>query len=437
MNTQLHGVLRESSVAQRSRSPLHLHRLLMAGCMLFVVLSVLAACGGSSQGSAGGKTVITEMDYWSTEPANTVINKLFKQYEQAHPNVIIKRDAVVFGSLLPKADQEAASHTLPDLLELDNPDLANFAATGALTPLDSFMKGQYSSSDFFAGPLSTMTYNGKIYAFSVGNNDLALYYNKDMFNAAHLTPPTTWDQLAQDARLLTHGNTYGFAFSAAATEEGTWQFEPFLWSNNGSITQVNNAQGVQSLQFLTSLVQQGYASKAVLNWGQSDVTTQFEAGHAAMMEMGPWDLSLLNNQHINYGVVPFPVPSAGGKPVSPLGGEVWAIPATNPSSEQQATWDLVNWLEQPQQLLAFDQVNGYVPALKSVAQQLLQSNPSLSVFTTELNTARARTAQVGTKYPSISQAIWTAEQAALAGSMSPQAALNQAQQHINTIMQGS
>jgi multiple sugar transport system substrate-binding protein len=437
MNPQLHGVPGEPVMARQCRSPLPLHRLLMTGCMLFVVLSVLAACGGSSQGSSGGKTVITEMDYWSTEPANTVINKLFKQYEQTHPNVIIKRDAVVFGSLLPKADQEAASHTLPDLLELDNPDVANFAATGALTPLDSFMKGKYSSSDFFAGPLSTMSYNGKTYAFSVGNNDLALYYNKDMFNAAHLTPPTTWDELAQDAKQLTHGNTYGFAFSAPATEEGTWQFEPFLWSNNGSITQVDNPQGVQALQFLTSLVQQGYASKAVLNWGQGDVTTQFEAGHAAMMEMGPWDLSLLNAQHINYGVVPFPVPHAGDKPVSPLGGEVWAIPATNPSSEQQATWDLVNWLEQPQQLLAFDQVNGYIPALKSVAQQLLQSNPSLSVFTTELNTARARTAQVGAKYPNISQYIWTAEQSALTGSMSPQAALTQAQQHINSTLQGS
>src|SRR6266702_1566113 len=149
MNSRLHGVRSEPAVAQQSRSPFHLHRLLMTGCMLFVVLSVLAACGGSSQGSSGGKTVITEMDYWSTEPANTEINKLFKLYEQNHPNVTIKRDAVVFGSLLPKADQEAASHTLPDLLELDNPDLANFAATGALAPLDSFMKGKYSSSDFF------------------------------------------------------------------------------------------------------------------------------------------------------------------------------------------------------------------------------------------------------------------------------------------------
>ena len=246
-------------------------------------------------------------------------------------------------------------------------------------------------------------------------------------------------ELQADAKTLTKGNTFGFALSAPAEEEATWQFEPFLWGNNGDITSVNSPQSVQALQFLTNMVQQGSISKAALNWTQGDVLTQFESGHAAMMENGPWNLSLLKNANLNYnvdyGIVPMPVPQTGGKPVSPLGGEIWTIPQTNASSEQ-AAWKFLSWLEEPQQLLNYDQTQGYLPPLPSVGQTLVQSNAELTVFTDELSTARARTAVVGTKYPSISQAIWTAEQAAFSGSLSPQAALDQAQQSITKILQG-
>lgn len=421
---------------RNKRSSRTVSGLFSVGCMLIVITGLLAACGSSTgSSSSSGHTVITEMDYWTNPPTDSVINQLFQSYEKTHPGITIKRDAVPFGSLLPKADQEAASHTLPDLLMLDNPDVANFASTGALVPLDSYMQGTYSTSDFYAGPLSAMKYNGKIYAFSVGNNDLAIFYNKQMLASAHLTPPTTWSELYADAKALTHGNTYGFAFSAIADEEATWQLEPFLWSNGGSLTQVDSSSSVQALQFLTKMVKDGVASRAVLNWNQSDVESQFQEGHAAIMENGPWNLPLLNQANFDYGVVSLPVPSSTAQPVSPLGGETWTIPASN-SATEKATWNLINWMEQPQQLITFDKAIGYIPAIKSTAQTLIQSEPDLTIFANEFNTARARTETVGAKYPAISQEIWTAEQAALSGSLSPQAALQQAQGHITSILNG-
>jgi multiple sugar transport system substrate-binding protein len=407
-------------------------RALAVGCLVILAMGLLAGCG-SAQGSARQRIVITEMDYWTGPPTDAEVTKLFDEYERTHPGVIIERDAVPFNSLLSKAIQEAASHTLPDLLMLDNPDVATFANAGVLLPLTSFMKGTYRAADFYAGPLSTMEFKGKIYAFSVGNNDLALFYNKKMFASAHLTPPTTWSQLYTDAKKLTHGNTYGFAFSAPADETATWQYEPFLWSNGGHLTNVTSPQAVAALQVLTKLVHDGYASSAVLDWEQNNTEIEFAAGYAAMMENGPWNLPLLDQAHFDYGVVPFPVPHAGMKPIVPLGGEDWTIPITTPSQER-ATWNLINWLEQPPQLLEFDKTIGYIPAIKSTAQTLLKSQPAMSVFADEFNTARARTAHTGADYPSISEAIWTAIQSALSGSASPQTALAQAQGRISTIL---
>jgi multiple sugar transport system substrate-binding protein len=442
MNSQPYAGSEQPRQIGRKRPVFRLFSGLSAGCMLFLVLGMLlSACGstgsssGTSANSSNSKITLTELDYLGTEPANSEINKLIKEYEQAHPNVTIQRDSVPIGSLITKASQETASHTLPDLMVIDNPDLPTFASTGALTQLYPYMTGNLSASNFFAGSLSTMQYQNKTYAISTGNNDLALYYNKKMFSGSGLTPPTTWAELETDSAKLTKNNTYGFAMSAPATEEGSWQFEPFLWSNGGDLNKVDGAQGVQALQFLTGMVQKGYLSKAALNWGQGDVLTQFEEGHAAMMENGPWNLSLLKQAKTDFGVVPLPIPTASAKPVSPLGGEIWTIPQTDQAHEQ-AAWDFLNWLEQPAQIVDYDTVQGYMPPLKAVSQQVLQSNPDLQVFTDELNTARARTAQVGAKYPTISQAIWTAEQAALSGTLSPQAALTQAQQSIDKALNG-
>jgi multiple sugar transport system substrate-binding protein len=437
---------------QQQRSPLagkqrgiqrpfrHIFTFLSSGCLIILVAGLLAACGSSpGASSSNGQIVITEMDYWSIASQSATLSKLFGDYEKLHPNITIQRNAVPFADLLPKADQEAASHTLPNLLALDNPSVANFAATGALTPLDSFMQGSFNASDFYAGPRQTMLYQGKTYAFPVGNNDLALFYNIKDFAAAHLQPPTTWSELASDAKQLTHGSTYGIAFSTPADEQATFQFEPFLWSNHGDLSHVSSTQSQQALQFLADLVHSGSASRGVLNWSQPDVATQFGEGHAAMMENGPWEIPVLEQQYnmkfgVDFGVVAMPVPQTGDQPVVPLGGETWTIPANKDAAVVKATWDLVNWLEQPAQLLYLDQNFGYIPAIKSTAQQMLQTRPDLKVFADEFNTAQARTAQLGAKYPQVSQKIWTAIQAAISGSMTPQAALNQAQQQIDTIL---
>lgn len=157
----------------------------LIGCVLIAILALVAGCGNQSP-SSGGKITITEMDYWSIASQSVILSKLFNAYEKLHPNVTIQRNAVPFGDLIPKADQEAASHTLPNLIAMDNPDVAAFASTGALTQLDSYFQRVFSPSDFYAGPLQTTLYQGKTYSMPVGSNDLALYYNiKERGQDAH------------------------------------------------------------------------------------------------------------------------------------------------------------------------------------------------------------------------------------------------------------
>jgi multiple sugar transport system substrate-binding protein len=395
-----------------------------------VALLALAGCSSSSSTGSGGSAplTLTEMDYYGSAPQNSQIQGVLTQCGN-QVGVKVTHGEAPRAQLVPKLLQDAAARTLPDLMLVDNPDLQQLASTGGLVSLSA---NGLTTTGLYPSIVSAGQYQGQTYGIAPGVNDLALYYNKDLFTKAGLTPPTTWAQLSADAKALTSGSRKGIAFSAAGTEEGSFQFEPFFWSAGADLKTLNSPQAVQALTLWQTLVSGGYASKSVVNWTQSDVEAQFQAGNAAMMVNGPWQLPLLNAaKGLNFGVVSIPVPAAGQPSVSPLGGEVWAVGHTNSAEEQKAV-AVVKCLLTSSMSSEWSKDAGYIPSNEASAAALATSDPQLAPFIAEVGTAKARTAELGTQYPKASTALYTAIQQALAGGTSPQAALSQAQSQAGT-----
>ena len=308
---------------------------------------------------------------------------------------------------------------------LDNPDVDQIAATGALSPLSDY---GITGAGYIPGIIAAGSYQGKLYGLAPAVNSLALFYNVDMFKAAGLTPPTTWAELQADAKALTKPGQYGFAFSGVNTYEGTWQFMPWMWTNAGDEKNIDTPQTAQALQLLTSMVQDGSASKSVVLWTQADVESQFAAGKAAMMENGPWNIALLQGvSGLDWASVPLPTPQAGQKPVAPLGGETYTVPQTGDSAKMAAAGKIVACINSDANQVAISKAVAYVPAKISVAEQFAKTNPLLAPYVTVVQTARSRTGELGTGWDTAATAIYTAEQLALTGKDSPAAALKQAQ----------
>ena len=389
------------------------------------VLVAAAACGSSSSssGAASGPITLTELDYYTSQPAHGAVGALLQSCAKS-VGVKITQDSVANPQLMPKVLQELSSHTLPDLLMLDNPSLQQIAQTGALTPLST---AGVSLSGYYPSILSAGSYQGQVYGLAPGVNSIALFYNKDLLAAAHLTPPTTWAELTADAKTLTTSAHEGFALSADNDGEGSWQFLPFFWSNGANLDNLASPASVASLQLLDGMIQNGSMSKSVVTWAQSDVNDQFIAGKVAMMVNGPWQFPTLNAAtSLHYGVVPIPVPAAGDQVKVPLGGEVFTVPVTS-SATEKASAKVLSCMNGSANQLAYAKQVGYVPSLESAAKQLAASDPAMAPFVSEVSTAESRTAVVGTKYPTIATAIETAEQQALTGSASPTQALTAAQ----------
>ncbi len=312
-----------------------------------------------------------------------------------------------------KVLQQSSSKTLPDLLMLDNPDIASFASTGALLPLAPF---GITAAGFYPGIIAASTYKGKLYSLQPITNTISLFYNKDLFAAAGITPPTTWSSLKRDAKKLTHGNNYGLAFSAKADFEGTWQFLPFMWTAGASEDNINSPQMASAIQLWVDLFKAKSVSKSALTWSQSDVNDQFIAGKAAMMINGPWQYPALKAvPSLHWGVAPIPTPTAGGVSVSPLGGEGWTLPDTGNTTNEAIAAKVLVCLNSDANQMKIGLVGGVIPTKIKLAKAYVKQAPDMAAFVKQVATARARTGIVGENWPAAATKIYKAFQLALVG----------------------
>ncbi|MFC4243645.1 extracellular solute-binding protein [Gryllotalpicola reticulitermitis] len=394
-----------------------------------ISLSLVACTSGSGGASTGGKQTLTVEDYYTSNPSMSGYNSIYQQCGTQVGAGKVTPVHIAGASLIQKVLQQASSKTLPDVLMLDNPDVQQIAATGALTPLKNY--GVTAPKGDVPGVVEAGTYKGEVYGLAPVINSIALYYNVDMLKAAGITPPKTWAELEAAAKKLTDPGkgVYGFAMSNINTYEGTWQFLPFLWTNGGDEKNIDTPAAAQALQFDVALQQDGSMSKSSVNWSQQDVNNQFVAGKAAMMINGPWQLPVLNaTKGLSFASVPIPTRDASQKLVSPLGGETFNVPNTGDKTKMGLAGKFVSCLNSPAMQLKIAQISGNVPSDEASAATWAKSHPQVQSFVQTVKTARARTGELGPKWPTAATAIYTAVQLALTGKASPEAALHQAQQ---------
>lgn len=404
-----------------------LERTIALGVSSGAAMALLEACGGSSGASSSGPITLTLWDYFQT--AGKGYLSVTDAFMKANPNIKIQRTSIPFADLKQKIIQGAASKQLPDIVLIDNPDHSAFSSMGILADITSEVSAWGQSDEYFPGPWKSTTWQGKNYGVPNNSNCLALYYNKDMFKAAGVTAPTTWDELHSTARKLTKNGVYGFSMSLVKSEEGTFQFLPFLWQAGADLSTLDSPSGVSALQYLVSFVKEGLLSPECLNWTQQDAITQFIAQKAAMCMNGPWNLpATQQGAKFSWGVVPLP---QGQQPASILGGENWAITVT--SSHVKEAWSFVQFSQVLTQLRNYIVQDDRLPSRKDLASDpAFQQDPNIAVFVRSLQTARPRA--YGPNYPKISNAVQQAFQSAISGQLSASAALNQASQTIAPLL---
>ncbi|RBM07268.1 sugar ABC transporter substrate-binding protein [Streptomyces sp. PT12] len=391
--------------------------LALAGSMTAAGLS-----GCAAEPDPGTVTVLNS----ATDTAEHEANQEFFDRCAEPLGLRVEQVSVPADQVASKALRMASSDSLTDILELDGSELPQFAETDGLRPIDEVGVDTSGLSDS-ANALGS--HDGVQYGVARSVNSLALVYNTEIFAEAGLEPPTTWEELETTAAALTQGDTYGMAFSASPNADGVYQFLPFFWSAGGDEARLDDGAGAPALQLWKDLVDDGSASRSVVNWNQQDVNDQFISGRAAMMINGPWQVPVLSAQDdVDWAVASIPVPEAGGDPVPPIGGTVMAVPRNDGDREREENAGrILTCLNSEENQLAWGERVNNVPTRASAAAAYREQNPELAPFADLVLTARSRTGEVGTRWPVVETALAGAFQSVLTGRQSPDEALGTAQ----------
>ncbi|GAA1487518.1 ABC transporter substrate-binding protein [Brachybacterium sacelli] len=402
-------------------------RALGLGALAVPGLLGLAGCGSDS--GSDDPRALRIVDYYNTPADDVAINGTFTKCAE-ELGLTFSRERVPGDQLIAKVLQMGSSRTLPDLLMLDNPNVQQVAASGALAPLE-----QYGiTTDGLTAPVADLgRYDGTLYGIAPTVNTIALFYDAAALEQAGLAPPTTWDELREAAEALTTKDRYGLAFSAIASYEGTFQFMPFMWSHGGDETDLDGEGVIGASRFWSDLVRDGLVSRSVVNWGQGDVIDQFKAGNVAMVVNGPWNIAGLDadTPDLDWDVVTIPVPEAGTDPIAPLGGEVWTVPVTGDEEKQAKAAELLKAFVAPENQLYMAGERSTIPGDAEAAQEFAREHPELGTFVEQVSTARSRTAQLGPDWPRTAKAIYTANQRVLVDDTDPAEAFDEAARTVS------
>lgn len=274
---------------------------------------------------------------------------------------------------------------LPDMVILDNPDMATYIEMDKLEDITEHIKDIEELRQYFPSAMKSVTAEDRYYGLPFCCNNVALIYNKDILKGAGIRVPQTWEELKRAAKELSAPGRYGFAMSAIDGEQGAFQFGAFMLSAGDSLEQAGGRGTLNAFRFIKDMVDNGWMSRDCVNWSQNDVARTFINGECAMMENGPWVFPALDESGVNYGVAAFP---AGKEQTGLLGGEDIAVLK---GKDVKGSIAFLKYYSQTSTMLNANLMANSLPPRQDVAELSLKVNPGYRVILSQMGDCISRT----------------------------------------------
>jgi multiple sugar transport system substrate-binding protein len=377
--------------------------------------------------------------YGDTGPAAACVKTAATDFNAAQSKYVLKIRNLAFTDFNQQVTTAIAAGATPDLMIVDNPDHARYAAAGALADLTDKVKAWGQGDQFLPGPWNSTIWKGKNYGIPLGSNTVVLWINVDMAKAAGLdvnNPPKTWSDFETWAGKMTDKakGVYGTALLAKKDETGTFLFLPWIYQNGGNIDNLASPEAIGALAFWKELVDKGYAPKSAITDGFAEIYQQFTSGKAAMMISGTWNVATLKKDapNLNWMVATLPYTK---QPGSSLGGENWAMFAA--SKQQEGAWAFLKFVVDPAYGTKLTDCMGYIPSRKDVITQVAAksaNDPTMQVFLKQMESALPRGPLPN--WSDASAVVQGAMQEALSGQKSAEQAMQDAAVKMKPILGG-
>ena len=386
--------------------------LLLAAVM---VLATFAACGGDTtpsgdnNPSAGGFAIpeggydgsAVEITFYHTMGQNLrdVLDAYIVEFNKLYPNITIVSEQVggyddvreQISTEIPAGNQPNIAYCYPDHVALYN-------LAGAVTVLDGLIGSQIEitradgtteilgltaeqQADFIEGYYNEGKQfgDGQMYTLPLSKSTEVLYYNATFFKEHNLTVPTTWDELeATCAKILEiDPNCIPLGYDS----EANWFItmceqsgSPYT-SATGDHYLFNNETNRAFVKRFNEWYQKGYLTTQTLYGAYTSGLFVSQEGTRSYMSIGSSAGATHQRPDMVDGAYPFevgiatiPQLDASNPKVISQGPSLCIFNKENPQ-EVIASWLFVKFLTTNVEFQAeFGMASGYVPVLKSVAE---------------------------------------------------------------------
>jgi sn-glycerol 3-phosphate transport system substrate-binding protein len=387
---------------------------------VIVLALALSACGGQEGAEEGGgageearptaAAGPVSIDFWHSESAanEATLQRLVDRFNASQDQVRVR--PLYQGNvhdLILKLLTSLPSGNVPALVELVEANVQIVVDSGGVTPVQKFIDAEgYDLSDFDEKLVQYYTVEDKLYAIPLAVSVPMLFYNKIPFREVGLDPdkpPLTLDDVrAYSEKLLKVDSAGNVVRSGLALDTDPWWLEVtlaahgdlYLNNNNGRdgrSTEVlfNGPTGQAFFRWWDEMIDRGLAFNVGRNLSGADALMAIAAGRAVMAFSSSsalrsvFEVVEAGVKGVELGVGPFPA-APGGSNEPGVGSRSLWIMSKRSEAEQQAAWQFVRWLAEPEQQAELFAGTGNLPVRISAydlepSRQVLEKYPAYEV----------------------------------------------------------
>jgi multiple sugar transport system substrate-binding protein len=374
---------------RRSLDLASMRRGLRLACTVLCV-ALISSCGRAPATS-------DELTFWTIGREGEAVVKLLPGFEQAHPDIHVNVQQLPMSAAHQKLLTAFAGGSTPDMAQLGNTWLPELVELDALEPLQVRVDRStvIKPEDYFASIWATNVVDGTLYGVPWYVDTRLLFYRKDLLKAAGFdAPPRDWTQWRRMLAALTdpQRHTYGILLPTNEYEQlmslALQQPDPLLRDGN-RYGNFESAGFRRALTFYVNTFRQ-HQAPAITNVEAGNPWSEFGRGVYAFYLSGPWNIGEFRKrlpaaQQYDWSTAPLPGPSDAG--TGAAGGSSLVIFRT--SKHQDAAWQLIEYLSQPQVQRRFYDLLGDMPPRRSSWEGgALHDDPKAFAFRVQLERAR-------------------------------------------------
>ena len=305
-------------------------------------------------------------------------------WEAANPGFDVQVEVVGWGQCQDKVTTLAVAGTPVGLAYIGSRALKQLASNDLIVdiPMTDEEKAAY-----YPYVADTVTFDGTQWGRPVAFSTKALYWNKDLFEAAGLdpeVPPATWaDEIAAAKAIEENTDADGFGVVAKTFDNTMHQFLHWVYTNDGLVIDADNnivLDSPQNLEAITALRDiTAYAEEGPTAYEQNEVRAIFLDGKLGMIHAASGTLSLLADSPFEWGVAALPVgPSAKGPGTLLITDSMAVFKGTG--YEEKAV-DLAKFITNPENQSAYEAEQGLTPLRPGPAvDAIIAADPNWQPF---------------------------------------------------------